>query len=115
MTMLNQKIYEHLKQVARNGDTVPYSDIAPMVGLDLDNPGDRVRLSHFLGDISTYEHENGRPLLSAVVTHKGANEPGLGFFDMARDNGLHTGHSEMENLTFFAQELARVYEYWKGH
>ncbi len=113
--MVNQTIYEHLKQVARNGETVAYSDIARLIGLDMENPGDRVRLSHILGEISTEECKNGRPLLSAVVTYLGENEPGSGFFDMARDNGLYTGHTEMENLAFFAQELKRVHEYWKNH
>src|SRR5258707_13739788 len=50
--MLDQKIYEHLKQVARNGEIVPYSQIAPMAGLDTGNPAHLNELSDILGAIS---------------------------------------------------------------
>src|SRR5215813_1269490 len=108
--MLHQKIYERLKEVARNGDIVPYSQIAQLDGLNMENQGDRNRLAHILGEISVYEYENGRPLLSAVVTFKDIPYPGSGFFEIARENTDYRGHSEMENLEFFTLELKRVHE-----
>jgi len=113
--MPHHEIYERLKQVARNGGIVPYSEIAPMAGLDISNPADRNQLSEILFDISMAEYEKGQPLLSAVVTFKDIPYPGRGFFDMARQFRLYNGRSEMDELEFFTKEVKRVHEYWKNH
>jgi hypothetical protein len=115
---VNQKIYEHLKQVAKNGDIVSYGTIASMLGLDTNNQADRNKLSEVLGDISRHEDSLGHPLLSAVVTFKDIPYPGDGFFEMAREcqnkNNRYEGHTNMDELEFFTQQLKRVHELWKN-
>jgi hypothetical protein len=112
--MVHQKIYEHLIQVAKSGDIVPYSHIAPMASLNMDNAVDRQQLSEILSDISEFQHQQGRPLLSAVVTFKDIPYPGKGFFDLARRCGKYDGHKETDELDFFVQELKRVHAHWQN-
>jgi hypothetical protein len=103
-------IYDRLVQVARSGDLVTYGEIAPLAGLDMADPGDRSRIAHILGEISTEEHQLGRPLLSAVVVLQDQNKPGEGFFHLARELGVYQGKSDDD---YFVQEVKRVHQYWK--
>lgn len=52
---------------------ITYSELAQRSGMPLRHEGDVAELSHILGDISRYEHEQERPLLSVVcpstITH----------------------------------------------
>jgi hypothetical protein len=110
---INLQIYERLKEVASNGDLITYGEIAPLANLNMDDPDDRNKMSEILGDISRYEHKQGRPMLSAVVVLAGISYPGEGFFNLARELGLHHGKKELEDLDFFVQEVKRVHESWK--
>ncbi|SRR6266487_2333079 len=107
---MNQQLYERLQEVARAQNVTYYADIAPIVGLDMDSPDDRVRIGELLGEISVFEHQHGRPMLSAIVIHREDNQPGQGFFELARQLGLFRGG---ERFVFFVQELNRVYDYWR--
>lgn len=110
--MLHQAIYAELKQVASRQETTIYSAIAPLAGLDMENPADREEIRQILGKISTYEHQQGRPLLTAIVVHKQDNIPGHGFFELARHLGrLSAGKDE---LAFFCGEVARVHAAWQS-
>ena len=109
---MHQQIYECLISVARQQDIVRYTDIAPLAGLDMDSEADRVRIGDLLGEISTSEHQQGRPLLSAVVIHRDNNMPGQGFFTLARELGLYHGGND---FMFFVRELRSVHDYWREH
>ena len=102
-------IYQEIKQVAKNKDITYYSDIAPLVGLDMGFEPDRNKMSNILDKISKNEHENGKPLLSAVVILRDKNIPGDGFFGMAKEVGLYDGNDKDQ---FWANELHRVHDYW---
>jgi len=80
-----------------------------MAGLDMSNPADRNEIARILGEISTYEHEQGHPMLSAVVVLHDSNLPGTGFFTLARELGKFDG---ADDLAFFAGELHRVHDHW---
>lgn len=110
-SMLHRPVYEELKRVARRQEITTYSAIAPLAGLDMDSPADRDEIRKILGKISTYEHQHGRPMLTAIVVHKHDNIPGPGFFELARQLGrLRDGDDE---LVFFCHEVARVHAAWK--
>ena len=109
---MHQQIYERLVLVARQQDVVTYTDIAPLAELSMDNEADRLRIGGILGEISSSEYRQDRPLLSAVVIHRDNNIPGLGFFTLARELGLYHGDND---FMFFAQELRRVHDYWRAH
>lgn len=112
---IHQQIYERLKEVAKNGDLITYGEIAPLANLNMENPDDRNKIAHILGEISTFENTQGRPMLSALVVLAEYQYPGDGFFKLARELGLYHGHKDLENMEFFVQEAKKVYAYWKNH
>ncbi len=106
---MNQAIHEELKKVACLESTIAYSELAPLADLDMGREADRAEIGRILGDISVHEHEQGRPMLSAVVTHKDGG-PGKGFYTLARQLGLM--QPGMSDIAFWSQELRRVYDFW---
>ena len=107
---MHEQIYNKLKAVARAGTIITYSEIAPLAGLDMTNPAHRNEIRRILGEVSTFEHRLGHPLLSVVVVHHEDNMPGKGFFVLAKALCVYDGHDE---LPFFSTELTRVHEHWR--
>jgi len=101
-----------LTEVAKRATVITYGDLGAIFGYDMKNPDERNQLYYQLGEISWAEHDKRRPLLSSVVVHKDDNMPGGGFFSLAKDAGLMKGN---DKDVFFAQELNRLYEYWRSH
>ncbi len=110
---LNNVLYEYLKQVARAEGTVTYTEIAQMLGLNMQSQSDRNELGRVLGAISTYEYLHERPLLSVVTVFTNEGFPSNGFFTLAKDVGKFLGSTEMDKLTFFATELKAAHQFWK--
>jgi len=108
---MHEQIYARLQVVARAQRTITYSEIAPLAGLDMERQEDRDRIAAILDEISRHEHAEGRPLLSAVVVHKGDGTPGDGFFKMARS--VEVMQASDDRVTFFARELGRVHDAWR--
>jgi nicotinamide-nucleotide amidase len=108
--LVNFAIYEHLKVLARQGETTTYGEIAPLAHLDLNNPADLKEIGTILDDIAAYEFAQNHPLLSALVVSRGKNIPGRGFFKSARELGVYQGS---DDFRFFTEELRRVHDYWK--
>ena len=53
------------------------------------------------------EHENDRPALTSIVTHKyGDKEPGAGVYDMARNLGYHF----REPCVLWAEQVQDVFK-----
>jgi hypothetical protein len=109
---MNEKIYDALKNAAvQHGRPLTYSDIAPLAELDMGRADHRNQIAKILDEISTEEHANGRPLLSAIVVHSEDYLPGGGFFKMAKRLGAFNKGSQSD---FHAEELTNVYAYWRG-
>lgn len=101
---------ERLTDVARRRAVTYYGDICGLFGLDgIRGEVDVARISAGLGDLARAEHEAGRPLLPAVVINRELNNPGPGFFTVAREVGRFQGRDE---LAYWTQELNAVHEYW---
>jgi len=110
-------IYCKLIDMARKTATpINYDPIAEIMGK---SPGERMgkywpkETGHLLGEISDFEHSNGRPMLSALVINKGTEKPGEGFFKLARHLGKLKSVSEKDEKPFWEQELQAVYDAWK--
>ncbi len=112
--MVNQALYENLKDVARQRQLISYSAAGSIVGLNMNRPPDRVILASFLNEICEYEVDLNRPMLSAIVVRKNSKWPSQGFYKLARELGkLHSAEPPREQA-FLKSEQERVHEYWSS-
>ncbi len=105
------RLYARLITTARKRRTIPYSEVAPLVGLDMSHPPDRDYLGHLLGWISRSEVAEGRPMLSAVVWHKGENTIGTGFQKLGQELGRRKPTDDDD--AFLVRELKSTHETWR--
>jgi hypothetical protein len=111
---INQNLYERLQTAARQGEPVTYAAVAALLHLNLEDPAQRNLLAEQLGAISTFEHQQGRPMLSVMVGHSGDLSPGSGFFNLARSLGRLSDTDEAGETRFYVREFERVLAYWQG-
>jgi hypothetical protein len=112
-TMVHPPIYSKLRDVAANEQVVFYHQIAPLAGLDMSLAEDRNRIADILDEISTFEHEQGRPLLSVVVVQAETGRPGKGFYKLATRLQLFSGKSDIDEMVFFIATVKQAYSTWK--
>jgi len=111
LVSLNDVIREHLEATARAEKTIAYTDLAVVLNDTIKGTTlDKVAINKTLKAIDRREHEEGRPLLSAVVLSSESNLPSQEFFDLAQELGIYDG---VNDATFHTQELKRVYEHWR--
>ena len=65
-----------------------------------------------IGHISTYEHQFGRPLLSALVVQASTNRASDGFAELCRDLG-HQIQPDQERV-FWRGQVEAVVRYWRS-
>jgi hypothetical protein len=102
-------LYNKLRELARSCSTEYYSEVVRDIG---GNPKFPLALVPMLKAVDRAEHAACRPLLAAVVINKEHEMPGKGFFDQARELGLHTGGDDRAS---WLKELARVCDHWSRH
>jgi len=102
-------IYEALKKAARERGLLTYSEVARTMGLPPSGHHMSREVGQLLGEISQTEHEQGRPMLSALVCSTSGGV-GAGFFRLARDlSKLREGE---DKAVFLAAEKEAVYSAW---
>jgi uncharacterized protein (TIGR00725 family) len=95
-------IRNRLISAARAGEVVFYREL----GL-----GRGPSVGRILEEISHYELNQGRPLLTTVVVGKEKGMPGSGFWKLPMTPDLN----ERQRSVFWAQEVTRVINYWRSH
>ena len=107
-------LYNYLVNLAQNDGLKAYSEVAPLLGLDMSIENDRDDIANRLGVIAEFEQANGRPMLTSLIVHYGNdNNPGEGYFSMAQTLGLYYGsRNAIDRLTFWAGQVRDVYNYW---
>lgn len=110
-------IYDRLVDLARTQRLTTYSDIAPLAGLSMDVDQDRERISQLLSEIVLHEVGQGRPMLTAIVVHRGSdNNPGEGFFSIATELGLFNGsRQQLQRLEFWVRQVQLVNGHWSAN
>lgn len=103
-----ERVRAILVRTAQARTVIPYSTLAAeaYVG-DPHGPG----LAYLLGEVSTLEHAEGRPLLSAVAVYKDQTNVGSGFFEIANQLELLTSNSPRARDQFWLNELRRCWDY----
>jgi hypothetical protein len=98
---------------AQSRGVVPHTKIAPIIGIN--QPGHHMaqEVGQLLGEISEDEHQNGRPMLSAVVVSEWKGLlPGEGFFKLARKLGKTSANDATAEKQFWISERDAVYDCW---
>jgi hypothetical protein len=109
LTSFQQRLRDFL--TSHVPEKITYQELARVMDPDV-NPRDRrfKRLTTALYHVNTYEHENGRPMIGALVVRASDGLPGDGFYWCARQLGFEFEASEA--AAFWEAELAQVSEYW---
>ena len=111
-------VYQELLRLAKGESITNYTDVGRLIGLNMDSPADRNRISEILDEISSTEDYRGNPLLSAVVVLREQNIPGEGFFKLAKGlKGAFWGGAKYDgndDLLFWLKEIRRVHDHWSG-
>ena len=104
------------------GVTIHYGSLNQLLDspYDLTQSYERHQLGEDLGDISEFEHSQGRPLLSSIVVAEENGLPGVGFFEMAErlhdvDGKPLFDPTSLSKKKYLSQEQKKVFEYWKSH
>ncbi|CAL9640348.1 hypothetical protein SUDANB176_06329 [Streptomyces sp. enrichment culture] len=63
-----------------------------------------------LGNVSRYEVEHGRPMLSALVVNQDSRVPGPGFVELAQQLQVPVGDPD----TYWDEELREVVRFWSA-
>lgn len=108
-------IRKKLIEVAKQKGTITYNGLNLELNLHLDfkMENDRSLIGTMLGNISTFEFQHGRPLLSAlVVNYSGAYEgcPSLSFYAFARR--IRNIPYHVPNRIIWKNELDKIYAEW---
>ena len=112
---MNSKVRKYLIESARQkGKFVYYSDIVSDCGLkfNLRNTNGQKQLNQILDDISTFENNAGRPLLSSMAIYKDVrkNDHGDGFYYMAEKLGKGNARKLKRDLYGFTEaEACRLF------
>ena len=109
---MNQEIRKFLIDQAVKGVPVFYEVIGNILKLDLEKESDRNILSKTLGDISAFEFEQKRPLLSAIAIYKQTNDHGYGFYELCESLKIGKAKALHEKLYGFTQ-IEKCKEYWQ--
>ena len=105
-------VYAELIAAARHRGLLTYQEIAQLMGLPLTGNKMGREVGLMLGEISADEHDNGRPMLSAIVV--GVNgKPGDGLFGISKRLGVFDDENEVAREQFVEQERRAVYEMWR--
>ena len=112
---------QYLIERARNADpahpfqaTITYGDLGHAIDPDEQYwAWPRFRgLGNVLGRVSTVEHEQGRPMLSALVVHKADLQAGEGFAGLAHNLGFEIQAGQ--ERAFWRSQVEEVVRYWTG-
>jgi hypothetical protein len=122
LTELEERTRQFLIERARAGKvTSPSKSLITYTGLrdEIDPyeqywPGQRCTgVGDALDNINHYEHQHGRPMLSALVVLAGEGYPGDGFAKLARNLG-HNVPEDIEH-TFWRIQVSTVIRYWNAN
>ena len=113
---MNYLVRKYLIDLSSNGKTISYQELSDACRLDLDMQAsqfDRAEIGRILGEVSTYEHENGRPLISAIVLSKGSLYEGDGFFKLAEELSFGPWKYLRDN-GFDMEQINSCFEFWSN-
>jgi hypothetical protein len=67
-----------------------------------------------LGNVSVFEHDHGRPLISALVVQAGTHQAGDGFYKGLLHKRLDIQLPPDQQRAFWRDEVRKVVTYWNA-
>lgn len=115
---MNAKVRTFLIELARDKRKgyIHYQELSEVCGLgfDMSIPHHRLEIGAVLGDISVYEHNHKRPLLSALVLTTSFAE-GDGFFKLCEELDYGGSWKKLkEDPGFVSLRMNECYEFWQN-
>lgn len=110
---MNVKVRKFLIDQCVKGVPIFYEAIGKMLNLNFDNPADRLVLIDTLSEISTFEYEQGRPLISAIAIYKQSNDHGQGFYKLCEVLNIGKA-SDLRDQYFGFTALEDSKKYWQN-
>ncbi|HEX2766799.1 MAG TPA: hypothetical protein VHR55_09225 [Candidatus Limnocylindria bacterium] len=112
--LIDHELYDKLCEVARAGETVDYTTV-------FGDPNEARQSGRPLGEISMFDHVNGRPLVTVVAVRRDSGMPGAGFYNWGRDHDAgHFGNCDSrvllpgeDELAFVVRQRKAVDELWR--
>ena len=74
----------------------------------------RAEIGRILGEVSSSEHSNCRPLLSSLVISKGDNYQGDGFYKLCEDLGFGNWKKLKSDISFEIGQMNACFDFWKN-
>lgn len=120
-----------LIEVAKKGETITYGELMREFGIPRGHHKPELGIGSIVGEISNYEHSEGRPLISAIVVRADTKtrayphgHPGGGFMGLdgipaqlkRRSEASWQDHKlTAEEQEWLIKEQEKVWAYWKTH
>ena len=114
---MNQIVRTKLIELARKERTITYQILSDECNLGLvmrDSEYARAEIGRILGEISAFEHSNGRPLLSSLVISKGDNYQGDGFYKLCEELGFGNWKKLKSDISFEIGQMNACFAFWKN-
>lgn len=115
---MNEKVRAVLIDLARKAKTITYQELSDQCELGLfmrESEFARAEIGRILGEISAFEHINGRPLLSSLVITKGDNYQGDGFYKLCEELGFGNWKKLKADISFEIGQMNACYDFWKNN
>jgi len=71
-------------------------------------------LGEVLGNVSEFEHDHGRPLISALVVQAGTHQAGDGFYKGLLQKRLDIQLPPDQERAYWREEIRKVVTYWNA-
>ncbi len=110
---MNQEVRKFLIDQCVKGQPVYYEAIGHMLGLDLGLESQRQILSKTLGEISAFEYEQDRPLISSIAIYKQKNDHGYDFYNLCEELGIGKASKLSKELFGFTQ-IKACKHFWQN-
>ena len=108
---MNQEVRKFLIDQCIKGEPIYYETIGKKLSLNLGLESDRHILSKTLGEISAYEYENKRPLISSIAIYKQKNDHGYGFYNLCEELKIGKASKLSKQLYGFTQ-IEECKKFW---
>ena len=82
------------------------------LGLNLEISHEKSRLNEMLAEISSTEHEAGRPLLSALIKVAGSKGQGDNFYKLCERLGLGEWRTLKQDENFVKSKAQECHDFW---